>query len=82
MVLESTALFPVKYILGLICSSIFPAIKALFSIWLIHPDYRGSLFLYDIVFPHVQKYFELVNKSAGKIISLVGIPVRDEAADK
>ena len=48
----------------------------LVSLWLIHPEYRGALLVHDLVYPHVSKYFTLVNEKAGKIFAIVGIPNR------
>lgn len=49
---------------------------------MIHPQYRGALFVDQIAQPHIEKYFGLVAKSAAKPLSFVGIPVRAAAKEE
>ena len=76
IILENTLLCPVKMIVDLICHSIFPTIKLLVCLWLIHPNYRGALFVDQKLTPIVSKYFSLVNEKAGKVFGILGLPAR------
>ena len=76
--LETTALVPVKMILNLISACVWPTIKSLVCLWMYHPTYRGSLFLYGLGKPHLEKYFGLASNAAGKYLAFIGIPVREE----
>lgn len=76
IILENTLLCPVKMIIDLVSTCLYPTIKLLVCLWLIHPNYRGALFVDQKLTPIVSKYFSLVNEKAGKVLSIVGIPAR------
>ena len=76
--LEGTVLFPVKYLLNLICTCIWCISKALFAVWLYHPSYRGALLLHQLGEPHLAKVQTILEPTVGKALSFVGIPTRKE----
>jgi hypothetical protein len=45
---------------------------------MIHPNYRGALFIQSIGQPFVEKYFGLISNHANKVLGFVGVPSRDE----
>lgn len=74
--LESTVLIPVKLLLDAICLVVYPSIKALVCLWLIHPDYRGALFIDQKAEPLVSKYINLLNSKIGSVTGILGFPNR------
>lgn len=69
-------------ILDLICTCVWPSIKCLVCLWMYHPTYRGVLFLHGLGKTHIEKYFGLASKAAGKYLGFIGIPVRTEESSE
>ena len=76
--LENTILFPIIFVLGKICKKIYPTIKLLFAVWLYYPEYRGALLLDQQFGKFIDLAYLKVNPVAGKILTKVGIPNREE----
>jgi len=45
---------------------------------MIHPTYKGALFINSLTQPLINKYFKLVSQHANKVLGFAGIPARDE----
>lgn len=60
------------------CACTWSIIKGLICLWMVHPTYRGALFIQSIGQPFIEKYFGLISKHANKILGFVGIPSRVE----
>jgi hypothetical protein len=81
-VLEGTILFPIIFILGKISTKIYPTLKILFHLWLYYPEYRGALLL-DQQFGHfIDLAFLKLNTLVGKLFTILGVPMRDTAAQQ
>ena len=76
--LENTLLFPIVFILGKISKKIYPTLKLLFALWLYYPEYRGALLLDQQFGKFIDLAYLKVNPVAGKILTKVGIPNREE----
>ena len=76
--LENTLLFPIIFILGKISKKIYPTLKLLFALWLYYPEYRGALLLDQQFGKFIDLAYLKVNPVAGKILTKVGIPSREE----
>ena len=79
--LEMTVLFPVRLGLNMLCSCSWQIVKALLSLWLLHPTYRGALFVQQLAQPHIVKNFPALEGSVGKVLGFVGIPSRKAQAE-
>ena len=75
---EQTILFPIIFLLGKICRSIFPTLKMLFHLWLYYPEYRGALLLDQKNGNLIDKIFLKLNPLVGKFFSFVGVPNYNE----
>ena len=80
--LEGTVLFPVKYLLNMLCSCTWSSIKFVLCLWLYHTDYKGALFINQLTQPYVEMYYPLVTGPLGKVLSFVGLPTRSEEDNK
>ena len=78
--LEYTVLFPVKFLLGKICSCMFPSLVAGFALWLYYPKSNGINLLEDLGGKYIDTAFLKINPAAGKFLEKLGIPNRDEEA--
>ena len=76
--LEGTVLFPVKYLLNMLCSCTWSSIKFVLCLWLYHSEYKGALFINQITQPFIEMYYPLVAGPLGKVLSLVGLPTRKD----
>ena len=78
---EFTFLFPIKYLLGKIDFCMFPAIKAIFAIWLYYPKEKNGIKLIEnIIGKHLELAFIKANSIVGRFAEKIGIPNRDIAA--
>ena len=80
--LEFNVLYPVKLLLNMICTCVWPILKALLSVWLYYDTYRGALLIEQIGQPHFNKIYQLAAPIAGKALSFVGVPVRSVEASE
>jgi len=71
--LENTFLFPIKWLLSKICFCMFPAVKALFFLWLYYPKNKGALLLEKLSEKYIDMAYEKVNPIIGKYLEKVGI---------
>ena len=71
---EFTVLFPIRYLLNKIDFCMFPAVKALFALWLYLPNTRGIDFLEKIAGPYLDAIFLKANSFVGEPLSKIGIP--------
>ncbi len=74
--LESTALFPVKWLFGKICASLFLGIKAAILYWIYSDTFKGTEFIEGKFGKYIDLAYENVDKYAGKILPLLGYPKR------
>ena len=79
-ILEGTLLFPIIFILDKICKKIYLTLKLLFHLWLYYPEYRGALLLDQQFGKFIDLAFLKTNPIFGKLLTLVGLPIRDNAA--
>ena len=75
--LENTLLFQIIFILGKICKKIYPTLKLLFALWSYYPEYRGALLLDQQFGKYIDLAYLKINPIAGKILSKLGIPNRE-----
>ena len=80
-ILEGTLLFPIIFILDKICKKIYLTLKLLFHLWLYYPEYRGALLLDQQFGKFIDLAFLKANPILGKLLTLVGLPIRDTAAE-
>ena len=80
-ILEGTLLFPIIFILDKICKKIYLTLKLLFHLWLYYPEYRGALLLDQQFGKFIDSAFLKANPIFGKLLTLVGLPIRDTAAE-
>ncbi len=80
-ILEGTLLFPIIFILDKICKKIYITLKLLFHLWLYYPEYRGALLLDQQFGKFIDLAFLKTNPIFGKLLTLVGLPIRDTAAE-
>jgi len=80
-ILEGTLLFPIIFILDKICKKIYVTLKLLFHLWLYYPEYRGALLLDQQFGKFIDLAFLKANPILGKLLTLVGLPIRDTAAE-
>ena len=80
-ILEGTFLFPIIFILDKICKKIYVTLKLLFHLWLYYPEYRGALLLDQQFGKFIDIAFLKTNPIFGKLLTLVGLPIRDTAAE-
>ena len=80
-ILEGTLLFPIIFILDKICKKIYLTLKLLFHLWLYYPEYRGALLLDQQFGKFIDLAFLKANPILGKFLTLVGLPIRDTAAE-
>ena len=80
-ILEGTLLFPIIFILDKICKKIYLTLKLLFHLWLYYPEYRGALLLDQQFGKFIDLAFLKANPIFGKLLTLVGLPIRDTAAE-
>ena len=80
-ILEGTVLFPIIFILDKICKKIYLTLKLLFHLWLYYPEYRGALLLDQQFGKFIDLAFLKANPILGKLLTLVGLPIRDTAAE-
>ena len=76
--LEYTVLYPVKFLLGKICSCMFPSLVAGFALWLYYPSTKGINILEQLGGKYIDVAFLKINPAAGKFLEKIGIPNRDE----
>ena len=75
--LECTVLFPVKFLLGKICTCMFQSLVAGFAFWLYYPKFNGLELLENLGGKYIDDAFLKINKPAGKFLEKLGIPNRD-----
>ena len=71
--LECTILFPFKWLLGKICFCMFPFVKALFFLWLYHPNFKGALILNQKFGKYIDWAYEKLNPIISQFIQYTGI---------
>ena len=76
--LEYTVLFPVKFLLGKICSCMFQSLVAGFAFWLYYPKFGGLQLLENLGGKYIDLAYTKINPAAGKFLEKLGIPNRDE----
>ena len=74
---ESTILFPFKYLLDKIDFCMFPAIKALFALWLYYPGTKGVDLVEAKLGPILDKAFLKINPILGRHLAKIGIMNKD-----
>ncbi len=76
-VLEGTVLYPIIFILGKFCKTIYPTIKVLSLLWLYHSEFRGAFLLDKLFGRFIDLIYLKINPIAGKVLEIIGIPNRD-----
>ena len=76
-ILESTLLFPLKYLLNKICFCMFPTVKALFALWLYNPKASGIDLIESKFGQHLDTAFLKINPFIGKYKKKIGIENKD-----
>ena len=76
-ILESTLLFPLKYLLNKICFCMFPTVKALFALWLYNPKASGIDLIEGKFGQHLDTAFLKINPFIGGFIEKIGIENKD-----
>merc|ERR1711976_76818 len=76
--LEGSLLYPVRYIVNLICACSWRLIKMLLAIWLQHPSYRGALLIEQVGGKYFDLAFAKTYPPLAKVFVILGFPDRTQ----